>query len=97
MNIELILDFSIAIFVTTNKNITAVIEGWIQGISATRLPVKTSRGVKPPNTFRGVRFSNKIRPSICSSVSVVMSNFLGQNRLIQPQYIFLSLLIGESM
>jgi hypothetical protein len=32
--------------------------GWIQVISATRLPVKTSSGVSPFKTFLGVKFNN---------------------------------------
>ncbi len=34
--------------------------GWIQVISATRLPVKTSSGVQPPEIFLGVMFSLNI-------------------------------------
>ncbi|WP_295029321.1 TonB-dependent siderophore receptor, partial [Shewanella sp.] len=41
---------------------------WNQAISATRLPVKTSRGVSPPNIFLGVKFSCNILFSISSSV-----------------------------
>ena len=36
-------------------------DGWIQVISATRLPQKASRVVNPPKTFLGVKFNNRMR------------------------------------
>ncbi|MBM9521247.1 transposase [Desulforhopalus vacuolatus] len=41
-------------------------ERWIQVISATRLPVKTSSGVSPFKTFLGVKFNNRTPLSIFS-------------------------------
>ena len=46
--------------------------GWIQVISATRRPVRTSRGVKPPKIFLGVKFDIKILSSISLPVSVAI-------------------------
>ncbi len=53
---------------------------WIQVISATYLPIKASRGVKPSTTFLGVKFNSKILLSISLSVRVAIPRQLSMKR-----------------